>query len=131
MIKEKMSTTVNLLPNYRLGGHNLLPPATLLSLSGAGSMGGLSRWSYPYAASTFFPNAGEWPAVAESYSPAYESPQTKYGQCDCMGSAIRINNCNFQQGGYRPQCLLNQNCRCTSPDGSDFGCFNRPGGNCM
>lgn len=79
-----------------------------------------------------YPLAGFWPAVADSYNPIYITPQTLYGACDCQGGALTRNNCNFQQGGYRPQCLANGlNCRCTNASGTDSGCFNQPGAPCL
>lgn len=98
------------LPAFRLVGH--------------GVYGGAYRWASPYA--------DTWPAIADSYSPFYEDPQTKYGVCDCAGGALRRNNCNYQQGGYMPQCLAQgKNCRCINSASTDWGCFNKQGANCL
>lgn len=103
------------LPNFRLVGHEMY---------NHGYFGGLwRRGPVPYT-------YGEWPLVADSYSPFYAVPQTKYGVCDCAGGAVIHNNCNFQQGRFKPQCLANSNCRCINETGTDYGCFNRQGSHC-
>jgi hypothetical protein len=113
-----MSNYTGLLPSYRLVGQNILQ-------RGGG-------WGWGGASVPFYPNAGTYPAVADSYSPEYQSPQTKYGHCHCWGGALVLNSCNYQQGGYRPQCLANgQDCRCTDPTGTDWGCWNTPGKSCI
>lgn len=101
------------LPSFRLAGHGM-----------AGMYYG--GW---YGFPTRRPN--QWPLIADSYSPYYATPQTIYGSCDFAGGVLRRNNCNFQQGGYRPQGLLNGNCRCINPDKTDWGCFNQQGSECV
>jgi len=108
-----------LFPSYRLAGQG----------------GGRSHTNWPFGFwpyRTGFNTLGQvWPAIADSYSPYYSDPQTVYGACDCAGGALRRNKCNFQQGGYQPQCLADgYNCRCYK-DESDWGCFNSKGSNCM
>lgn len=100
------------LPSFRVAGHGM-----------AGTYyGGFYGWP------TRRPN--QWPLVADSYSPYYGTPQTQYGSCDFAGGRLRRNNCNFQQGGYRPQGVRGGGCRCVSADGKDWGCFGRRGGVC-
>lgn len=82
--------------------------------------------------SPFFPHAGHYPAgAANSYLPFYQTPQTIYGSCVCIGGGIRSNNCNFQQNGMKPVCYTDGNCKCVSADGADAGCFNTPGASCL
>lgn len=97
----------------------------------------MSALANPYALQ-FTPAGARYSAsvlgdlLSNSYSPYFADPQTTYGSCDCRGGALRYNNCNYQQGGYRPQCLAGgRNCRCVSPNGKDFGCFNQTGANCV
>jgi hypothetical protein len=110
-----MSIYTGLLPNYRLVGNNSFFSGGLMGL-GLGA--------------PFYPGAGVYPSIADSYLPQYQSPQTKYGSCVCHGGALNQNNCNFQGGGYRPQCLAGGGCRCVDASGKDYGCWNTPGYNC-
>jgi len=114
--QKKMSAYSGLLPNYRLVGQ--------FPFWGGGGLFGASGIYNNY------PLSGRYPAIADSYSPQDQTPQTRYGSCDCHGGALNHNNCNFQQGGYRPQCLLNGGCRCVDATGTDWGCFSKPGSMC-
>ena len=114
-----MSNYSGLLPNYRLVGQNSF-------------LGGRGGWGWGGGLVPFYPNAGTYPALADSYLPQYQAPQTTYGSCSCRGGALVQNNCNFQGGGFRPQCLAEgQGCRCVDPTGVNSGCFNRPGQSCI
>lgn len=115
-----MSNYTGLLPNYRFVGQNVL----------LDRWGGGNGWSL----SPFYPGAGRYPAIADSYLPPYGNPQTRYGSCVCYGGALAQNSCSFQNG-YRPQCVKmlggGQSCRCSNATGEDWGCFSRPGFNCV
>jgi len=110
-----MSAYSGLLPNYRLVGN--------YAFDNRGS------WGWGIGA-PFLPAAGVYPAIADSYLPQYQASQTRYGQCECHGGALNQNGCNFQQGGYRPQCLQGGGCRCVDATGTDWGCWNKPGSSC-
>jgi hypothetical protein len=110
-----MSSYTGLLPNYRLVGNYFY-----------GNRGAYGGWGLHH----FYPIAGTYPAIADSYLPQYQSPQTRYGSCVCQGGAMIQNNCNYQQGGYRPQCLMGGGCRCVDPTGTDWGCWSLPRSTC-
>src|SRR5437773_455363 len=105
-----MSNYTGLLPSFGLVGNNgpLIAPSQL---------------GYPFLTFTpnFYPGSGHYPAIADSYLPQYSAPQTKYGSCVCHGGGLNSNNCNFEQGGFRPQCLVGGGCRCINTEGDNFG----------
>lgn len=102
------------LPNFRLAGH-----------------GANGVYYGPYWVGGPGRTNNQWPIIADSYNPFYGNPQTIYGSCDFVGGALRRNNCNYQQGGFRPQGLQGGGCRCVNADQSDWGCFNDRGRACL
>lgn len=111
------------LPSFRLSGHHMPGSMTYFDYNAWGPLGFTGSLR------------PQWPATADSYGPYYQTPQTVYGSCDCAGGALRRNNCNMQQGSYRPVCMKSKStgetsCVCMSPNGRDYGCFNRPGSKC-
>ena len=122
------SLTHGLVPNFRLAGHGLGGAASGSRHFGTRHFAGINYpYTYPFAATYGY----FYPYVADSYDPRYATPQTKYGSCICRGGRVTSNKCNFNQGGYYPQCLQGGfGCRCANFSG-DHGCYNEVGDACV